>query len=147
GQKHHCTFCGLNGQTMAFRAKSPDRVLSELKELLAKHPSNKVSMVDNIMPHPYFRDFLPRLGRQLPGLHVFYEQKANLSLDQVLTLKRAGVAVIQPGIEALCSSLLKRMDKGVSASQNLTLLRYARAADLAVNWNLLYAFPGDQAEE
>jgi hypothetical protein len=31
--------------------------------------------------------------------------------------------------------------------QNLSLLRYARAAELAVNWNLLYAFPGDTAED
>jgi ribosomal peptide maturation radical SAM protein 1 len=147
GQKHHCTFCGLNGQTMTFRAKSPERVLGELKQLLARHPSNKVSMVDNIMPHRYFRDLLPRLARELPGLHLFYEQKANLSLDQVLTLKRAGVALIQPGIEALSTAQLKRMDKGVSASQNLALLRYARAADLVLNWNLLYAFPGDQVED
>ena len=27
GAKHHCTFCGLNGTTLAFRSKSPDRVL------------------------------------------------------------------------------------------------------------------------
>jgi ribosomal peptide maturation radical SAM protein 1 len=147
GQKHHCTFCGLNGQTMAFRAKSPDRVVSDLKQLVAKHGSKKVNMVDNIMPHPYFRQLLPRLDKELPGLHLFYEQKANLSLSQVLALQRAGVAVIQPGIEALCSSLLKRMDKGVTASQNLALLRYARAADVAVTWNLLYDFPGDQIED
>jgi ribosomal peptide maturation radical SAM protein 1 len=132
---------------MAFRAKSPGRVLTELKHLLPPHPSTKVTMVDNIMPHSYFRDLLPRLGRELPGLHLFYEQKANLSLAQVIALREAGVAVIQPGIEALSSALLKRMDKGVSASQNIALLRYAQTVDLAVNWNLLYAFPGDQRED
>jgi ribosomal peptide maturation radical SAM protein 1 len=32
GAKHHCTFCGLNGETMRFRAKSAERVLAELGE-------------------------------------------------------------------------------------------------------------------
>jgi ribosomal peptide maturation radical SAM protein 1 len=147
GEKHHCTFCGLNGQTMTFRAKSPDRALEELKALLPRHPTNKVTMVDNIMPRPFFRTLLPRLGAELPGLHVFYEQKSNLTLDNVVALKSAGVGLIQPGIEALSTALLKRMDKGVSGPQNLALLRYARAAEVAVNWNLLYAFPGDGLRE
>jgi ribosomal peptide maturation radical SAM protein 1 len=147
GEKHHCTFCGINGTGMKFREKSADRVISELKELTEKHPSRKVCMVDNIMPHTYFKSLIPRLGDEVPGLQMFYEQKANLTLDQVEALKRAGVEVIQPGIEALSTSLLKRMDKGVSARQNIALLRYARAVELGVNWNLLYAFPGDLLEE
>ena len=33
GAKSHCTFCGLNGETMAFRSKSPRRALDELEQL------------------------------------------------------------------------------------------------------------------
>jgi len=147
GEKHHCTFCGLNGEAMSHRAKSPDRVITELSQLLEEHPSNRVTFVDNIMPHGYFRDLIPRLGTELPGLHLFYEQKANLSLANVVALRKAGLAVIQPGIEALSSSLLKRMDKGVTARQNIALLRYARAVDLSVTWNLLWRIPGDHLGE
>lgn len=147
GEKHHCTFCGLNAQTMEHREKSPDRVISELQRLLAKHPTKKVCVVDNIMPRSYFRTLLPRLSVEVPGLLAFYEQKSNLSLDNVVELKGAGVCDIQPGIEALSTSLLKRMDKGVSARQNIALMRYARAAGLALTWNLLYAFPGDLIED
>lgn len=103
-------------------------------------------MVDNIMPHTYFDSLLPRLAEEVPDLHMFYEQKANLTLERVALLKSAGVQVIQPGIEALSTPLLRLMKKGVSASQNIALLRYARIVDLAVNWNLLYAFPGDRLE-
>src|SRR4030095_16127246 len=31
GAKSHCTFCGLNGSSMAFRSKSPARVVQELR--------------------------------------------------------------------------------------------------------------------
>lgn len=147
GQKHHCTFCGLNAQTMEHREKSPDRVVGELQHLLEKHPTKVVCAVDNIMPHSYFRTLLPRLATEVPGLRAFYEQKSNLSLDHVLALKAAGICEIQPGIEALSTSLLKRMDKGVSAPQNIALMRYARAAGLSLTWNLLYAFPGDEIED
>jgi ribosomal peptide maturation radical SAM protein 1 len=144
GQKHHCTFCGLNGQTIAFREKSPERVIAELRTLLAESPSQQVVMADNIMPHTYFRTLIPRLGQEVPDLKLFYEQKANLSLAQVIALKQAGVNAIQPGIEALSSSLLKRMDKGVSAAQNVALLRYARSVGIWVTGNLLAGLPGDE---
>ncbi len=40
-------------------------------------------MVDNIMPHDYFRTLLPALAKSGLGAHMFYEQKANLKLHQV----------------------------------------------------------------
>lgn len=147
GEKKHCTFCGLNAQTMKHRKKSAERVLDDLVLLLRSHPSRKICMADNIMPHDYFRTLLPRLAVEFPDLHIFYEEKSNLSLSKVLALHRAGVRVIQPGIEALSSSLLRRMNKGVTARQNLELLRYARSVGLSLNWNILYAFPGDSASE
>ncbi|HSR67475.1 MAG TPA: RiPP maturation radical SAM C-methyltransferase [Acidobacteriota bacterium] len=147
GAKHHCTFCGINGGTLTFREKSPDVVISQLNQLLEKHPTNRVCMVDNIMPYTFFKSLIPRMPEEVSDVHMFYEQKANLSLDQVRSLKEAGVAVIQPGIEALSSSLLRRMDKGVKAKQNIALLRYARSVRLGVNWNLLFGFPGDKKSD
>src|SRR5262245_35507067 len=37
GERSHCTFCGLNGATMAFRSKSPDRVLDEFTALQQRY--------------------------------------------------------------------------------------------------------------
>lgn len=147
GQKHHCTFCGLSDETMTFRVKSAGRVIDELKQLLAKHPTKKIAMADWIMPFRYHRELIPQLPSQVPGLHLFYMEKANLTLAQVVNLKCAGVAVIQPGIESLSSSVLRRIKKGITAPQNIALLRYARAVDLALNWNLLCGFPGDLRSE
>ena len=143
GQKSHCTFCGLNGTGMASRQKSPDRVIGELQTLVAAHPTKRVTMTDNIMPHGYFKTVVPRLAVELPGVRVMYEQKANLSLRQVVDLVDAGIDEIQPGIEALSSGLLALMAKGTTCAQNVALLRYARATGMRLQWNLLYGFPGD----
>lgn len=144
GQKQHCTFCGLNGEGMAFRRKSPERVISELRELLKQSPTKNIAMTDNIMPHDYLKTLLPRLRDELPGVSIFYEQKSNLSFKDVSALQRAGVTAIQPGIEALSSRLLKLMRKGVHARQNLGLLRYARIVGMKLNWNLICGFPNDE---
>jgi ribosomal peptide maturation radical SAM protein 1 len=150
GQKHHCTFCGLNGLGMGFREKSSGKIIGELKQLLTRHPSSRVQMTDNIMPHSFFRTLLPDLtsmAKDLPSVSIFYEQKANLSLKQVLALMAARITHIQAGIEGLSTSLLKRMDKGVTVAQNVALLRYARSVGMTVDWNLLWGFPGDELRE
>jgi len=144
GQKHHCTFCGLNGGGMAFRSRSPDRVIGELRALAAKYRPTCIVMADNIMPHKYFSTVVPRLATELPGLNIFYEQKANLPRERLVLLKRAGIHSIQPGIEALSSELLTLMRKGTTAGQNVGLLRDARGVQITLAWNLLWGFPGDR---
>ena len=71
GAKRHCTFCGLNGSTMAFRAKSPDRVRAELAELAA--PAHAASLRGRRQHprHAYIDDAVPgarRRRRRLPAL-------------------------------------------------------------------------------
>jgi ribosomal peptide maturation radical SAM protein 1 len=148
GEKHHCTFCGLNGTTMKFREKPADLVAREIAALPLRYPVTRINVVDNIMPHTYFSALLPRLKSLLPeNVAVFYEQKANLSLQKMQALKDARVTSIQPGIESLNTHILECIDKGVTASQNLALLRFARSLGMDATWNLLAGFPGDRRED
>lgn len=144
GEKHHCTFCGINGQNLAFRQKSPARVMEELHSLLEACPTRNVSMTDSVMPHTYFQDLLPRLARDFRGVSFFYEQRANLSLAQLLALKKAGFDALGLGIESLSTPLLTLMGKGLQARHNLLLLRNARAVGVELPWDLLWGFPGDE---
>jgi ribosomal peptide maturation radical SAM protein 1 len=143
GQKHHCTFCGINGTGMAYRQKSASKVYRELAELKRHHPARQVLMLDNIMPYRYFKDLMPMLKAHPLDLDIFYEQKANLTFRRMRSLSDAGVNLIQPGIEALADGMLKLMKKGVRARQNIAALRFARSVEVSVNWNVLYGFPGD----
>lgn len=147
GEKQHCTFCGLNGLGMAYRMKSPDTVIRDLHALLADSPTRYVAFTDNILPHSFHRTLIPRLADEVEDLHAFYEIKANVSLDRVAAMADAGIKVVQPGIEALSTPILKRMRKGVLARQNLALLRYAHVCGVMVKWNHLFAFPGDTLDE
>lgn len=141
GAKQHCTFCGLNGGAMRFRSKSPDRVLDELRELRTRYGIGHIDVVDNILDMRYFTTLLPRLAAADLGLELFYEVKANLTLEQVQLLAAAGVRSVQPGIESLSDHVLELMHKGTTALQNVQLLRWCEEQGVVAEWNLLYGFP------
>lgn len=147
GAKSHCTFCGLNGEEgMAFRDKPAARMRAEL-ETLVRDTVPAVFMTDNIMPRSYLTELLPDLAEREPKLSLFYEVKSNLTRAEVVTMARGGVAMIQPGIESLSTPVLKLMRKGVSAHQNIALLRDCAATKIGVIWNIIYGFPGEAAAD
>jgi ribosomal peptide maturation radical SAM protein 1 len=147
GAKHHCTFCGLNGTTMPFRAKSPRRVLDELARLARRHHGFRFAAVDNILDPRYLRELFPALVDSGTGYQMFYEAKANLTRAQLRLLARGGVTHLQPGLESLSSNVLRLMDKGVRAAQNVNLLRWARYYGVHVAWAILWGFPGETRQD
>ena len=147
GEKHQCTFCGLNSSGMTYRAKSAPRVQAELRELTARYRSFQVEAVDNILSMSLLRDLFPALSAQEADYQFFYEVKANLSRQQLRTMARGGVYRIQPGIESLSSAVLRIMDKGVRGIQNVNVLRWATYYGIDVAWNLLWGFPGEAVED
>ncbi|HEY2769502.1 MAG TPA: RiPP maturation radical SAM C-methyltransferase [Solirubrobacteraceae bacterium] len=147
GERSHCTFCGLNGSTMAFRSKTPERAVDEILRLVDRHGTTSVSVVDDILDMRYFRSVLPRLAEADRGLEIFWEVKANLTHDHVRQLRDAGVVLIQPGIESLSDHVLKLMRKGTTALRNIELLKWCREYGVKPFWNMLYGFPGETADD
>ena len=143
GAKHHCTFCGLNGDTMAFRSKSPARAFDEIDGLTRRHGIDKVGCVDNILDMDYVATLFPQLAASGLQLELFYEVKSNLRYDQLLTLRHGGMRQIQPGIESFSDQVLQLMDKGVTGLQNIQLLRWSEELGIDCAWNLLAGFPGE----
>jgi ribosomal peptide maturation radical SAM protein 1 len=95
----------------------------------------------------YFRGVLPQLRDRQIGLTLFYETKANLTKEQVRLLRDAGVLAIQPGVESLSTHVLQLMRKGVTALQNIQLLKWCKQYGVTVAWNLLYGLPGETAAD
>lgn len=147
GAKAHCTFCGLNGQNMAFRKKEPERVYDEVLKLAGEYRCLQLNATDNILDMGYFKQLLPRLAEANFDLSLFYEVKANLTREQVRKLAASGITQIQPGIESFDTELLRMMRKGVTAIQNIQLLKWCYEDGIDAYWNILYGFPGERPEQ
>jgi ribosomal peptide maturation radical SAM protein 1 len=147
GEKHHCTFCGLNGTTMQFRSKPADQVVAELAGQAKRYQISRFEAVDNIIDMAYLKDLFPALVDAGTDYELFYEVKANLSRAQLRLMAEGGVRVLQPGLESLSSNVLRLMDKGVRAAQIVNLLRWAQYYGIQVEWNILWGFPGETAQD
>ena len=147
GAKHHCTFCGLNGDTMEFRSKSPARAFEEMRFLSQTYGVKRINCVDNILDVRLIQSLFPLLQESGLGLDLFYEVKSNLRYDQVALLKSGGVNAIQPGVESFSNEILRIMDKGCTGLQNIQLLRWCEELGIMPAWNLLAGFPGEPLSE
>lgn len=149
GEHSHCTFCGLNGLNMAFRSKSPQRAVKEITTLWDRYSdrASNVLAVDNILDYRYINTVLPQLAQHTKRFSLFYETKANLKKQQIDAFARANIKYIQPGIESLSTHVLKVMRKGISAINNVQMLKWCQEYHLTVFWNILWGFPGESPED
>ncbi len=147
GEKHHCTFCGLNAQAMDFRAKAPAQVAAELDYLSSRYDTGRFRLVDNIIDMKYVDSLFGQLAQQHVDLDVFMETKSNLNKRQIQTLAMGGVKCMQPGIESLSRAQLKEMDKGVTPLQNIQCLKWSRYYNIDLSWNILLGFPEETSAD
>ncbi|HZN44564.1 MAG TPA: RiPP maturation radical SAM C-methyltransferase, partial [Nitrospiraceae bacterium] len=147
GEKHHCTFCGLNAQSMKFRAKSVEQVARELAALSSRYDSSRFRLVDNIIDLKYIENLFGKFAADRCDLDVFIETKSNLNRQQIRTLAVGGVKCMQPGLESLSQNQLRAMDKGVTPIQNIVCLKWSFYYRVVVSWNLLLGFPGETNDD
>ncbi len=147
GEKAHCTFCGLNGQTMAYRPLQNDRAIRMFTDLFRRYGDRvkHFSGIDNIMPREFLETVFPFL--EVPDdISIFYEIKADLDSGELKRLRETSISSVQPGIESLHSPILKMIKKGATAEGNIAFLRNSTFHGIQSYWNILIGFPGETEE-
>lgn len=144
GERKHCSFCGLNGIQMSYSARSPQKVIDDVRTLWERHGCN-LNATDCILSRDHMREVLPRLAMFAERPWLFYELKANMTEEQVKTLARARV-VGQVGIETLSTALLRLLNKGGTGIAILAVLKWCAESGARIVWNMLHSIPGEKAE-
>ncbi len=147
GQKHQCTFCGFNTLGIAYRSKSPERLLQELAVLAQRYGITSFSATDSIMDMRMVERFFAEVRDRKIDFEFYYETKSNLTRRQIHTLYRGGARTIQPGVESLSSNVLRLMNKGATVLHNLRYLKWARYYKVQAAWNLLWGVPGETEQD
>ena len=147
GEKHLCTFCGLNATSLAYRQKSGARVLAEIEELGERYRVSTFELVDNILPLDYFETLLPALAQRAHPLSFFAEVKTNLTKAQLALLRDAGFRFLQPGIESFDDHILTLMDKGCTGIGQVQYVKWCDELGIGSAYSMLVRNPGEVVED
>lgn len=149
GQKHLCSFCGLNANGLAFRKKPAERAVREIIEQAERYGVHHLRAADNILDVDYFRSVLPLLAEwnaahdEGKRLSIFYEIKSNVRKEQMTIMRDAGITEVQPGIESFSDGILKRMDKGSTGIQQIQFVKWATELGIDITYGIIHSNPGD----
>lgn len=150
GEKHHCTFCGIDDEFMVYRAKSPERILDELVTLSRLYRRTSFLTADNILNQRFYTTLLPRIKdlREKEGYDftLFFELKSNITRSHAQLLRESGVVQVQPGIESFSDEILALMDKGATGIQQMFALKCFAEFDIGPIWNIIYMNPNERPE-
>lgn len=147
GARRRCAFCGADSITPVVRSKSPEKVIGEIHAITSAYGISRLMTADVLLPTEYLETLFPLLkddGRNDFG--ISYAVRAGLKESDLKLMVQAGVYQIVCGIESFSTPMLRRMNKGTSAMQNLCLLRDCVSCGLDVMYGVLTSIPGDEAE-
>lgn len=137
-----CSFCNLNLQHQKYRQKPTEKTVKELIELSNKYLWNKFIFTDNCVPRNALKDFLNKLIESERDFEIFMELRAGVfERKDFPILRKAGVKMIQVGVESFSNSLLEKMKKGTTAIENIAILKYCQENNIYVDYNLITSFP------
>lgn len=142
-----CAFCNLNLQWDGYRSKGVSQVVSEVDHLTAKYKTLSVAFMDNLLPLRHSREIFQQLGKLQKDLSLFAEIRATTPAKVLKAMRAAGVREVQVGIEALSTRLLKKLNKGTTAIQNLEIMKHCEELGISNISNLILRFPGSDAED
>jgi ribosomal peptide maturation radical SAM protein 1 len=142
-----CYFCNLNVQWGGYREKSVARVVEEMSTLSDRYHTLRVAFVDNVLRSSGVLDLARDIARCGKDFDFFYEMRAHVRPRELLALRQAGLTEVQFGIEALSTSMLRRIGKGTTLIQNLQAMRSCHELGIKNGANLIFGFPGTTADE
>jgi radical SAM superfamily enzyme YgiQ (UPF0313 family) len=70
GQTRHCTFCGIDEASLAYRSRSADDVLATLRELRSRYGDLEFRFSDYILARGHYQELLPKLEAEDPKFRL-----------------------------------------------------------------------------
>ncbi len=142
-----CAFCNLNLQWDGYRSKPASQVATEIDYLTDRYQTLSVAIMDNVLPKKEAIDIFRQIAGLGKDLRLFGEVRATTPWRKLKAMGDCGMREVQIGIEALSSSLLKKLHKGTSAIQNLEIMKNCEALDIRNISNLILQFPGSSEQD
>lgn len=147
GCTHKCAFCSDRIQMKGYRTKSPKVIAAQLSRMSKRYHSLSFKFTD-LRTHPRKdNDLFKLILRQKKDYDLYYDIRADVNKSLITSMRRAGVKNVLIGIESLSTSLLRKMNKGARAIDNLQVMKYCEEFGVQHISNLILGFPTETQEE
>ncbi len=147
GKETGCAFCNLNLQWQGYRTKSKEQVVSEIDQITSRYQLLSIAFMDNALPPKGSRQIFEALSDLNKDFCFFSEIRASTNRQTLEKLAKAGMNEVQIGIEALCTSLLKKLNKGTTSIENMEIMKNCEALGIRNISNLILSFPGSDVQD
>ena len=148
---NRCTFCSDIIHWKTAQSREVEAVVDELEAQSKKYRWHKFYFCDLAANTSkdrmnQFCDAIHRRGLTLQ-MSILMRQRRSITRAELQRLHQAGFRCIQFGLEAFSTSLLRKMGKGVTALDNVRLLKLAEESGVRIVSNIISEFPLETAEE
>jgi ribosomal peptide maturation radical SAM protein 1 len=148
GSTSGCAFCNLNLQWKGYRAKSHEKIVQELEILTHQYQILSVSFMDNLLPARGLEQLFRRIQEMRKELRLFCEIRATTPFEVLTAMGAAGMHEVQVGIESLSTGLLKKLNKGTTAMDNIEIMKNCETPGMPhLTGNLILTFPSSDDQD
>ena len=142
----HCDFCDVHTSWSGFRKSSAERIVDRVLTLATKHRTDRVKFMDNVCDTWAERYAEILIERKL-RITTFMECRVHHPETYWTKLALSGVEAIQVGIEALSPTLIRSMNKGTRAKQNLLVQKWLKELGIESMSNIISHHPKSTLRE
>jgi len=144
---YRCAFCSHTAYWKGLRRRKPDEVAWQMRRMADRYVVNRFQFVDSILLAGSNNRLFSSIERLKGNYRIFCEIRADVSKEELVRMKRAGVSEIQVGIEAMSSGALKKMDKGTRVIDNLQIMKNCQEVGINHYSNIIMGFPTETQQD
>jgi radical SAM superfamily enzyme YgiQ (UPF0313 family) len=148
GCPHRCVYCVypqvFNGRNMRYR--SIPNVVDEIEYILNAFPDTKEIMFEDdtfTLNKKRCFEFAEEIFRRRLKFSWSANARAEIDLETMKVLKRAGARLFCVGIESGCQEILDNIKKNLSISQIRTFFKDAKTAGIRIHGCFIVGNPGE----
>jgi radical SAM superfamily enzyme YgiQ (UPF0313 family) len=149
GCPFNCNFCSKGVYGRKFRIRSPENVITEIEYLIEKYGIKELLFWDDTftLNKKWIEDFCILLKERNLDITWSCSSRVN-KVDKLLLqkMRKAGCWSIFYGIESGSQKLLNNINKGITISQVINAVKWAKEAGIQVRASFMLGLPGETKE-
>ena len=149
GCPQQCTFCDRAVFGNSYRFRSPENVLGEVDELIAKYGAKEIRFFDDCFALNRERAYQICAGLRKRKAKIPWTcltTVGSVTKELLEEMKASGCWQVLYGLESGSDRMLKLLKKGASLDQNIQAVKWAKEAGLSVRADFIVGTPGETEE-